>query len=98
MTPRRSLLVWADKVVLFLALFIAGGAYLCWAIGILGLEGLPHSRFDNAMVDWTVSAELMLIPPLWLFLRLLDFGARRLGRWLSSDLGRVGSGGLRLSS
>ena len=50
------------------------------------------------MVDWTVSAELMLIPPLWLFLRLLDFGARRLGRWLSSDLGRVGSGGLRLPS
>ena len=92
MTSKRRLLVWADKVVLLVALFIACGAFLCWIIGIIGLEGLPHPRFDSAMVDWTINAELMLVLPLWLLLRLLDFGAKALGRWLRSGLGRVGSG------
>jgi hypothetical protein len=98
MTPKRRFLVWADKVVLVMALFIACGAFLCWVLGIIGLEGLPHPRFDSAMIDWTVTAELMLVPPLWLALRLLDFGAKALGRWMRSNLGRVGTGGLRLSS
>ena len=95
---KRIRLVWADKVVLLMALFIAGGALICWIFGIVGLEGLPHPRFDSAMFDWTVKAELILVPPLWLFLRLMDFGAKALGRWLRSSPGRFGSGGLQLPS
>jgi hypothetical protein len=41
----------------------------------------------------------MLVVPLWLFLRLLDFGAKALGRWLRLSPRRddkVGAGGLRL--
>jgi hypothetical protein len=41
---------------------------------------------------------LMLVVPLWLFLRLMDFGAKALGRWVRSGPGRVGSGGLQLPS
>lgn len=92
----RSRLVWADKVVLLMALFIAGAAILCWIIEVVGLEGRPHLRFDSAMIDWTVKTELMLLPPLWLFLRVTDFGARAVGRWLRSGPHRVGSGGLQL--
>jgi hypothetical protein len=93
---RRSRLVWADKVVLLMALFIAAGAFLCWIIGIVGLEGRSHLRFDGAMFDWAIKAELILVPPLWLFLRLMDFGAKALGRRLRSSLGHIGSGGLQL--
>jgi hypothetical protein len=98
MTPKRRLLVWADKVVLLMALFIAAGALLCWVIGIVSLDGRPHLRFDSAMIDWTTQTELMLVPPLWLFLRGMDFGARALGRWLRSSLRGFGSGGLQLPS
>ena len=90
--PKRSRLVWADKIALFVALFVAAGAFLCWTIGIVGLEGLPHQRFDSAMLDWTVTSELMLVPPLWLALRVVDFGAKSLARWLrpgsSPNLGK----------
>jgi len=93
---KRIRLVWADKVVLVMALLIAGAALLCWILGIIGLEGRSHLRFDSAMCDWTIEAELMLVPPVWLFLRLTDFGARALVRWLRSSLRRLGSGGLQL--
>ena len=92
MMPKRPLLVWADKIALFLALFIAVGALSCWTIGIVGLEGLSHQRFDSAMLDWAATSELMLVPPLWLVLRLVDFGAKMLGRRLrlghSPNLGK----------
>jgi hypothetical protein len=91
-------LIWADKVAVLTVLFIAGVAFLCWVIGIVGLDGRPHARFDSAMLDWAVEAELMLAPPIWLFLRGMDFGARALGRWLRSSLRRAGSGGLQLRS
>ena len=96
MKPKRHLLVWADKLVLLVALLIAGTALLCWVLGIIGLEGRSNPRFDGAIIDWTVSAELMLIVPLWLFLRILDFGAKALGRWLRLSPRRddkVGAGG-----
>ncbi|MGC9953575.1 MAG: hypothetical protein ABSD21_04775 [Rhizomicrobium sp.] len=95
---KRNRLVWADKVALLIVLFIAAAALLCWGIGIVGLDGRPHPRFDSAMIDWTITAELMLVPPLWLALRIMDSGARALGRWLRSGLGRVDSGGLQLPS
>jgi hypothetical protein len=44
------------------------------------------------MLDWAATSELMLVPPLWLVLRLVDFGAKMLGRWLrlvhSPNLGK----------
>ena len=90
--PKRFRLVWADKIALFAALFVAAGALLCWISGVVGLEGLPHARFDSAMLDWTAKSELMLVPPLWLVLRIVDFGAKMLGRWLrlgrSPNLGK----------
>ena len=94
----RNRLVWADKLALVLALLIAGIMFLCWIVGIIGLEGRPHLRFDSAMFDGTGKAEWMLVLPLWAFLRVVDFGARALVRWLRSSLGRIRSGALRLPS
>ena len=94
----RNKLVWADKVALALALLIAGIMVLCWIVGIIGLGGLPHLRFDSAMFDGAVKAEWMLVLPTWAFLRVVDFSARALVRWLRSSLGRVRSGALRLPS
>jgi hypothetical protein len=95
---RRFRLHWADKTALLLALFIAGTAFLFWIVGIVGLDGRPHLRFDAAMIDWTTQAELTLVTSLWLFLRGLDFGAKALVRWLRSSLGRIRSGELRRPS
>ena len=95
---KRNRLVWADKVALVLALLIAGIASLCWIVGIIGLGGLPHLRFDSAMFDGAVKAEWMLVLPIWALLRVADFGARALVRWLRSSLARVRSGALRLPS
>ena len=92
---RRRRFIWADKIALLMVLFIAGSAVLFWAVGVVGLEGRPHPRLDSAMIDWTINAELMLVPPIWLFLRVVDFSARALGRLLRSSLGRI-SGGLRI--
>ena len=92
---RRRRFIWADKIALLMVLFIAGSAVLFWAVGVAGLEGRPHPRLDSAMIDWTINAELMLVPPIWLSLRVLDFGARALARWLRSSLRRI-SGGLRV--
>ncbi|HEY0281730.1 MAG TPA: hypothetical protein VGC27_03795 [Rhizomicrobium sp.] len=98
MTSKRSPLIWADKIALFMALLVAAGALLCWAIGIVGLDGRSHSRFDSAVFNWTVDVEAMLVLPLWLFLRIVDFIARALGRWLQIGSHRDSSGGLRLTS
>ena len=46
------------------------------------------------MTQWTVEAEFMLIAPLWLLLRLIDFAARALVLTLRSSLGRARSGEL----
>ena len=93
--PKRSRLVWADKVALVMALFIVGVAFYCWIIGIIGLDGRPHLRFDNAMLDVTLKAEFTLVPPIWLFLRSVDFCARALARGLRRlSLRLAGSGGL----
>jgi hypothetical protein len=95
---RRNRLVWADKVALLLALLVVGVMFVCWIVGIIGLEGRPHLRFDSAMFDGAVKAEWMVVLPIWVFLRVMDFGAKALVRWLRSSLGRVRSGGLRLPS
>ena len=50
------------------------------------------------MFDGAVKAEWMVVLPFWVFLRVMDFGARALVRWLRSSLNRVRSGGLRLPS
>jgi len=94
---KRIRLVWADKIVLVMALFIAGAAFLFWILGIVGLEGRPHLRFDNAMINWTIEAELALVPSIWLLLRLMDFGARAMGRLLRSNLRHMSSGELHAS-
>ena len=91
-------LVWADKLALLLAFFILGAGFLFWMSAIVGLEGYPHLRFDQAMIDWTLNAELLLVPPIWLLLRAIDIGARALGQLLQSSLGRVRSGELGLPS
>ena len=89
---KKFRLIWADKVVLLLALFIAGAAFLFWISGMVGLAGHPHLRFDKAMTEWTVEAEFMLIAPLWLLLRVVDFAARALVLALRLSLGRARSG------
>ncbi len=96
MTPKRRLSIWPEKVALLTAFLIAGAAFLCWSIGMVGLDGLPHLRFDSAMLDWTTQAELVLVPLIWLFLRVTYFGARALGRLLRSSLPSIASGELRL--
>jgi len=84
-------LIWADKLALLLAFFIAGTAFLFWISGIVGLAGYSNLRFDGAMVDWTLKAETLLVPPTWVFLRVMDLGARILVRRLRSGLGRSGA-------
>ena len=91
---KKFRLLWADKVVLLVAFLIAGAAFLFWISGVVGLAGYPHPRFDKAMTQWTVEAEFMLIAPLWLLLRLIDFAARALVLTLRSSLGRARSGEL----
>ena len=91
-------LVWADKLALLLACFIAGTAFLFWISGTVGLEGYSNPRFDGAMIDWTLKAELLLVPPMWLLLRVIDIGAKALARVLRSSLGRVRPVELRLPS
>ena len=81
-TPGRNKLIWSDRIALSMALLIAGAAFFCWVVGIVGLNGLPHLRFDGAMLDIMVKTEVLLIPPIWLFMRCMGRGARVLGRWL----------------
>jgi hypothetical protein len=95
---QRNRLIWADKIGLVLAILVAGVVLVCWIVGIIGLDGRPHLRFDSAMFDGAVKAEWMLVLPIWAFLRVMDFGARALVRWLRSTLGRIRSGALRLPS
>ena len=94
----RTRLVWADKVSRVLALLVAGIVLLFWINGIIGLDGRPHLRFDNAMFDGAVKAEWMVVLPFWVFLRVMDFGARALFRWARLSLNRLRSGALRLPS
>jgi len=87
----RFRLIWADKLALLMALVIAAVAFLFWIVGFVGLDGLSHLRFDNAIIDWTIQAEESLVPTIWLLLRGLDFGARALARFLRSSLARIRS-------
>ena len=95
---KRFRLIWADKLALLLAFFIAGAAFLFWIVGVVGLEGHPQLRFDNAMINWTFQAEVALVPTTWLLLRAMDIGARALVRFLRSSLRRARSVELRLPS
>ena len=95
---KRFRLIWADKLALLLAFFIAGAAFLFWIIGVVDLEGFSRLRFDNAMLDWTINTELALVPAMWLLLRAMDFCARALVRFLRSSLRRARSVELRLPS
>ncbi len=90
---KRTGLLWADKIVLLMALLAAGAAFLFWILGIVGVDWRPSLMFDTAMIDRTIKAVLLLIVPLWLVLRILSFGARAVGQWsrpnrdTNSDLG-----------
>ena len=95
---KRFRLIWADKLALLMALVIAAVAFLFWVVGIVGLDGRPHLRFDNAMIDWTIQAESALVPTMWLLLRAVDFGARALVRFLRMSIARVRSVDLPLPS
>ncbi|MGA7713322.1 MAG: hypothetical protein WCA81_15565 [Rhizomicrobium sp.] len=81
-------LIWADKLALALALFIAAGAFLCWVLGIVGLDGHPNGRFDQAMLDWTTQLEFALVPAVWVLLRFTDFTAKALSQVLRFALAR----------
>ena len=90
--------IWPEMVALPIALIIAGGAYAFWIVGVLSLAGYQHQRFDSAIYEATVNAELVLVLPLWLFLRAMDLSVRYLSRLLRSDYRRSGSAGLRSAS
>lgn len=88
---KKMQLIWADKIALSLALFIVAAAGLCWIMGMVGLDGHPNLRFDNAMLDWTTQLELILVPAVWLLLRVLDFAARAVFQILRAGLAHIGS-------
>ena len=90
--------VWPELIVLPIALIIAGGVCAFWLIGDLSLAGYPHQRFDSAMAHGTINAEVVLVLPIWLFLRAADIGVRILSRLFRTDPRRSGSGGLRSAS
>jgi signal transduction histidine kinase len=83
-------LIWADKFALALALFIIIAAVLCWVLGIVGLDGHPNQRFDQAMLDWTTQLEFALVPAVWLLLRIMDFTAKVLFQMLRYGLALTG--------
>jgi hypothetical protein len=85
---------WPEKVVLPIAAIIAGGAFTVWIIGVLSLVGYSHQRFDSAMFVTAIKAELILILPIWLFLRAADIGVRVLSRLSRPSLRAVASAGL----
>lgn len=82
---------WADMFGLALALFVAAAALLCWVLGIIGLDGHPNIRFDQAILDWTTQLELTFVPAVWVLLRMIDFTARALLQVLRSALAHIGS-------
>jgi len=65
-------MVLVDKIALLIAFLIAAAMCLFWILGLVGLGGLPHSRFDHAMLVWAIETELALVVPIWLFLRAID--------------------------
>ena len=74
-------LPWAEGVALMIALIIAAAAAYVWILGIIGLSGIPHVKFDDAMIAWLTEAELVLVLPIWLLLRAIDVILRmRTGR------------------
>ena len=72
--------LWPEMIVLPIVLIIAGGAYAFWFVGALSLAGYAHQRFDSAMYLGTINAEVVLILPIWLFLRAADLCVRLLRR------------------
>jgi hypothetical protein len=75
-------LAMADKAAMLIALIIAAAALFFWLLGIVGLWGSPQSRFDHAMIVWTAEAELALVLPIWLFLRVMEIVVGVTNRWL----------------
>ena len=90
--------VWPELIVLPIALIIASGAVAFWFLGDLSLADYPHQRFDSAMAQGTISAEMVLVLPVWLFLRAADIAVRVLSRLFRTDPRRSASGGLRSAS
>jgi len=84
-------LMWADKFALVLTVLVAAAALLCWVLGIVGLDGHPNMRFDQAMLDWTTQLELIFVPVVWLLLRGADLTARTLFQGLRSGLAHISS-------
>jgi hypothetical protein len=90
--------IWPEMIVLPIALIIAGGACVFWFLGDMSLAGYPHQRFDSAMYLGTINAEMVLVLPIWLFLRAADIGVRVL-RWsFRSGIRASGPAGLRAAS
>ena len=96
--PKWYRFLWPELLVLPIALILAGGAYGIWIVGANSLAGFPHQRFDDAMVQGTLQAELVLVLPIWLFLRGADIGARMLRRLFRPGLPASSPGGLRTTS
>ena len=89
---------WPEMVVLPIAVIIAGGMCAFWIIGVLSLVGLSHQRFDSAMFYGAIEVELILMLPIWLFLRTADIGVKVLNRLFRPALGSAVSTRLRPSS
>ena len=89
---------WPEMVVLPIMAIIAVGVLALWGIGVLSLMGYSHQRFDSAMVHVAINTEVILMLPVWLFLRTADIGVRVLSRLFRPDLGAAVTAGLRPSS
>jgi len=89
---------WPEMVVLPIAVIIAGGMCAFWIIGVLSLVGLSHQRFDSAMFNGVIEAELILMLPIWLFLRTADIGVKILNWLFKPALRSAVSAGLRPTS
>ena len=89
---------WPEMVVLPIAVIIAGGMCAFWIVGALSLVGLSHQRFDSAMFNGAIEVELILMLPIWLFLRTADIGVKVLNRLFRPALRTAVSARLQLSS
>jgi hypothetical protein len=75
----------ADKVALLIASIIAAAVLFFWLLGIAALWGRPQFRFDHAMIVWMIEAELMIVLPTWLLLRIANIAARLTNRWWNAS-------------
>ena len=71
---KRSHLAWPDKAGLVTAAVVAVCSTTICATLLMAAGSLFYVRLNHTLADWAVSAELTIVLPIWLLMRVIDFG------------------------